>query len=99
METTETVQATVGKGQVIDNVPKVIKELQFGVLSVLTWFHCGAISDPHPGQVRMLSIKHRLKYRIAGSSTSTMAELLISMDPSILAWVSLASVKSVGPAV
>ncbi len=98
MEMTETVQTTthVGKGQVVHNVPKVIKELQFGVLSVSMSFYCSVLSDSQTGQVRTLSIKRRSKYQIAASSTSTKAELSIFTDRLILVWASLASVMNVG---
>lgn len=99
METTETVQAHVGKAQVVDNVPKVIKELQFGILSVSVGECYYIMSNMQAGRVRILSIKHRSKCLTADSLISIRAAPSILMDLSTLAWASRANEMSVPPVI
>lgn len=93
MQPPEGAQVDLGKAQVIDRVPKVIKELKFGVMYGDTL--PGFLDRPAPltsalplGPMMILSAKVSSKSRTGNSLISNMIEPSSPTAPSTAVWVS-----------
>jgi len=97
---TEVEHSTLGKEQVVDDAPKVIRELQFGVLYDFPSAAGGCVPDADDcaGPIKTSSTSLKSNSLTGAYLTSTEVGLMLNMGLSTSGWASQAREKSVKPA-